>query len=212
VTTDPGPLTPDADEARRWVEQELSDPAYAEAQPTPLDRMARAIGDFIESLFSGGPGPGWGPIVAVIAVVVLVVLLVAAFAIWGRPRGAARFVRPDEALLGSDEGRSAAQLRADAERHAAASAWDAAIADRMRALARDLSDRGVVDTPPGATVHGFARRAGTAFPSQAARLEAAASTFDDVRYLRRPGSAEAYHAVRDLDDELSATRVGVVTR
>ena len=39
------PLTPDGDEARRWAQEELSDPVYAAAEPTPLDRVARAIGD-----------------------------------------------------------------------------------------------------------------------------------------------------------------------
>jgi hypothetical protein len=202
--TDPDPLTPDADEARRWIERELSDAAYTEAQPTPIDRAARAVGDFIGSLLRGGSGPDWGPAVAVIAIVILVVLLVAAFAIWGRPRAVSRRIAREMALFGADEGRSAADLRRDADRHAAASRWDAAIADRMRALARMLSDRGVVESPPGTTVHGFARRAGGVFPAHAARLEAAASAFDDVRYLRRPGTAEAYRALADLDDELAA--------
>ena len=44
--------SPDGDEARRWAEQELADPVYAEAEPTMFDRIARAIGDFIGGLFS----------------------------------------------------------------------------------------------------------------------------------------------------------------
>ena len=46
------PLTPDGDEARRWAEDELADPAYDIAEPTPIDRIARAIGDFIASLLN----------------------------------------------------------------------------------------------------------------------------------------------------------------
>ncbi|MCX6501878.1 MAG: DUF4129 domain-containing protein [Microbacterium sp.] len=205
--TDVDPLTPDADQARRWVEQELSDPAYAQAEPTPVDRIARAIGEAIGRLFQGGSGDGWGSTLAIVAVVVLVAVIVVALLVWGRPRLPHRYAEGPDTLFGATEGPDAAALRRDAEAHADAGRWEAAIADRMRALARSLADRGAVETPPGATVHGFARRAGEVFPVAAVRLEEAASAFDDVRYLRRPGTAAAYRLVRTLDEDLALATV-----
>ena len=198
------PLTPDPDEARRWAERELSDPAYDIAQPTPLDRVAQAIGDFIAGLF-GTPLPGgWGSVFAVIAAVVIVAVIVAAFAIWGRPRGSYRSRRSTDALFGDAERRTAADLRRDAEAHASRGEWDPAVVLRFRALARGLDERGIVDTPPGATVHAFARAAEREFPDARTGLDAAAAAFDDVRYLRRPGTPELYRSVVDIDESLSA--------
>ncbi|SFR99388.1 protein of unknown function [Microbacterium sp. cf046] len=199
------PLTPDGDEARRWAERELSDPAYAAAEPTPLDRIAQAIAEFFESLFGTQLSGDWGPWFGVIAAVVVVLVIVAAFLVWGVPRTTGR-ARAATALFGRDEQRSAAGLRRDAASHASKGEWDAAIVLRFRALARGLVERGAVDTPPGATVHAFARAAARAFPASADELETAAEAFDDVRYLRRPGTEELYRRIAAVDDAVSAAR------
>ncbi|MEV7694790.1 DUF4129 domain-containing protein [Microbacterium sp. NPDC089189] len=204
------PLIPDGEEGRRWAEQELSDTAYRTAEPTPIDRVAQAIGDAIGSLFSGGAPGGLGAVFAVVAAVVLVAIVVLALLVWGRPRTRARSRAARTAtLFGEETARSARQLRDDAERQARAGAWDEAIATAVRALARDLDERGLVETAPGATVHAFARQAGRVFPDEAAALHSCASDFDDVRYLRRPGTPEAYERVRAVDGRLRAERAGV---
>ncbi|SDH46793.1 DUF4129 domain-containing protein [Microbacterium pygmaeum] len=199
------PLTPDGDEAREWAERELSKPAYAEAQPTPIDRIAQAIGDFLGRLFGTELSGGWGPWVAVIAAVVIVLVIVAAFLIWGRPQ-VTRRARESAIVFGAAEQRTAAELRCDAASRAASGEWDAAIILRFRALARGLDERGIVETPPGATVHAFARAAAAAMPAIADRLESAAAAFDDVRYLRRPGTAALYATVAGVDDAAVAAR------
>lgn len=200
------PLTPDGDEARRWAEDELSKPAYDIAEPTPFDRIARAIGDFIASLFDPQVSGGWGSVLAIVATVAVVVVIVTAFVVWGVPRVSRRGAARPPLLFGEAEHRSAAGLRAAADERAAASDWEAAIVLRFRALARGCHERGLVDSPPGATVHGFARDAGRVFPALAARLEAAAAAFDDVRYLRRPGTADLYRLVVSVDDDVVAAR------
>ncbi|MET0782590.1 MAG: DUF4129 domain-containing protein [Microbacterium sp.] len=199
------PLTPDGDEARRWAERELADPVYAASEPTPLDRIAQAIADFFEALFATQLSGDWGPWVAVIAAVVVVLVIVAAFLVWGVPRATGRS-RASATLFGADEQRSAADLRRDAASSASKGEWDAAIVLRFRALARGLVERGAVDTPPGATVHAFARAAARAFPGHADALEAAAAAFDDVRYLRRPGTEELYLRIAAVDETVSAAR------
>lgn len=199
------PLTPEGDEAREWAERELSDPVYAAAEPTPLDRIAHAIGEFLQSLLGTQLSGDWGPWVAVIAAVVVVLVIVAAFLVWGVPR-ATGGARARAELFGESEQRSAAELRRDAASRAAKGDWDAAIVLRFRAMARGLVERGAVDTPPGATVHAFARAAARAFPASADELESAAAAFDDVRYLRRPGTAELYRRIAAVDETVTAAR------
>ncbi|WP_203137819.1 DUF4129 domain-containing protein [Microbacterium sp. JZ31] len=198
-------LDPDRDEAREWAERELSDPVYDEAQPTPLDRLAQAIGDFIDDLLNPRGDVEWSPVLAIAAIVIAVGLVIAAVLIWGRPRLAHRAGERSALLFGDAETRSAAQLRQAAAAHAAADEWDEAIVVRFRALARGLEERGIVEAPPGTTAQSLARRAQPPFPDHAAGLDAAARAFDDVRYLRRRGTAELYDVVASLDDELVRT-------
>ncbi|WP_460722654.1 DUF4129 domain-containing protein [Microbacterium aureliae] len=200
------PLVPDPDEARRWAEQELADPAYAAAEPTAWDRIARAVGDFFASLFSPEVPSGFEPAFALVAAIVVAGIIVAAFVVWGVPRAGHRARSQPALLFAEDDARTAAELRQDAAARAARGEWDAAVVLRFRALARSTVERGVVDTPPGTTVHGFARAAARAFPAQAAGLERAATAFDDVRYLRRPGTEALYRTVAEADDALAGAR------
>jgi len=193
-------VLPDADEARDWAERELSDPAYQAAEPTPIDRLARAVVDFFADLLRTSASGEWSPSVLIVLGVLLVIGIVVGILIWGRPRSVARAQPPARALFDDDDGRTAEELRADAEAAATHADWDAAIVLRFRAFARGLAERGLVDPPPGATVRAFARSAAAALPSLEASLDDATGIFDDVRYLRRPGTDERYRVVADLDD------------
>lgn len=198
------PLVPDGDEARRWAEQELSDPIYREAEPTAFDRLARAVVDFLGRLFTGDLGALSGPWLAVMVAAIIVAVAVIAIAIWGVPRLSARS-RGRTGLFDEDDALTADDLRHAAESAAARDDWDAAIVLRTRAIARALAERTIVEIEPGATVHRFARAATTAFPGERDGLDAVADDFDDVRYLRRPGTTEAYDRVRGLDERLQRT-------
>ncbi|MET0811572.1 MAG: DUF4129 domain-containing protein [Microbacterium sp.] len=206
------PLIPDGDEARRWAEQELADPAYRITEPTFFDRAARAVWDFFRDLFGAEVSDDWGSILALIGAIVVVVLIVVAFLVWGVPRSTKRAPAPRAVLFGDAEERTADELRRAAASHARREEWGEAVVLRFRALARALAERGIVETPPGATVHAFARAAAPAFPDRADDLEAAARAFDDVRYLRRPGSAALYASVASVDDAIAAARPAAVER
>ena len=199
------PLVPDGEEGRRQAEEELSKSEYDAAEPTLIDRVARAVTDFIGSLFSGEGPEGIGPLILVIIALIAIALIVIAFVVWGRPRAIHRAAAGYAPLFGDDDARSAAELRADAHTHATAGEWDAAIILRTRALARGLLERGIVDPPPGATVHAFARASTRAYPDLASVLDGIADAFDDVRYLRRVGTREAYDRVALLDDTIART-------
>jgi hypothetical protein len=119
------------------------------------------------------------------------------------------------ALFGEHE-LSAAEHRAAAEQSAAAGNWAAAIRHRLRAVARQLEENGVLDPVPGRTATELGRDAGRALPNLAAELLLAADAFNDVTYGERPGTESAYRMIADLDDHLqrhtSATTVGSPTR
>lgn len=193
------PLLPDPDQAREWAEQELSDPTYQAAEPNLVDRISQAVGKFLEDLLRVPENGGWGPSALVVLGIIVVALIVVALLIWGRPRLSTRASEPARALFDHDDGRSADELRTDAAAAADRGAWDDAIVLRFRAFARGLTQRGLVDPPPGATARAFARETATALPALIPLLDPATTTFDDIRYLRRPGTEERYRLVADLD-------------
>ncbi len=199
------PLIPDGAEGREWAERELANPRYAAAEPTPLDRLAQAFNEMIGSLFGAGAPAGLGPVILVGLALLAIALIVVAFAIWGRPR-LSRRTTATTPLFGEDDVRSAADLRREASERAGTGEWDAAIVLRFRALARSMIDRGVVAARPGATAQSFARSAGRVFPALARELVETASAFDDVRYLRRPGTPGDYERVATTDDAVAAAR------
>ncbi|MFJ4173898.1 DUF4129 domain-containing protein [Microbacterium sp. NPDC089696] len=203
-------LIPDGDEARRWAEQELSDPRYADAKPTWFDLLMRDIGRFLGDLFSSDNGANVGPSALVVVCVIVVAALVIALIVWGRPRRSQAVRRPSGGLLGADDDRSAAELRSDAERSARDGDWDAATILRFRALARDLLERDLIDPAPGATAQGIAREVTAVFPAEGSAVRAAAVSFDDVRYLRHPATAESYAGLAATDERLRAARPRLV--
>jgi hypothetical protein len=201
------PLIPDGDEARRLAERELSDPSYRAAEPTPFDRIARAIGDGIAKLFTGDVDAAWAPLAAVGALLLVALLVVLAVLIWGRPRSRGLVRQARGELFGDTVTAGAAELRRTAAAFAERGDWEAATVAAVRALARGLEEQERVAVAPGATVTTFARSAGTVFPEEAGSLIEVAHDFDDVRYLRRPGSRDAYERVRALDERLSGAPV-----
>lgn len=199
------PVEPDAPDARELLLDELTDPAYAESQPTWFDLLTQSVLDWLGSLqLTEGEGP---PALAfVIGAIVLAAAIIAAIVIYGLPRWRTRSRLQAGDLLGEHDRRTARQLRRDAERAANAGDWPLAIAERYRAIARSLDERTIVTALPGTTAHGFARAASRQFPEHRAGLDAAADRFDGVRYLDRPGSADDYALVRALDEAIEATR------
>lgn len=199
-------FVPDGDEARRWAEEELANPKYADAKPTWFDLVARDVGRFLADLFSSQNGANIGPSALIIVSVIIVGALVTALIIWGRPRSSRAVRRAHGDLLGENDDRSAAQLRADAERCAREGDWDTATVLRYRAMARGLLERDLIDPAPGATAQSIAREASTVFADEATAMRRAAVSFDDVRYLRRPATEERYRELAATDDRLRDRR------
>ncbi|MBY6060697.1 DUF4129 domain-containing protein [Microbacterium esteraromaticum] len=197
-------FTPDGDEARERAQDELSRAEYQAAKPNWFDRMAADVAEWFLGLFRGDGTGAVAPVAVTIIVIIIVAALLVALAVWGRPR-ASRSVRRRSELLGEQDDRTAAQLRAEAERRAKTQDWDGAVVLRFRALARSLIERDVIEPAPGATAQAIAREASVAFPGFTDRLHSAATVFDAVRYLDRSSDATAYRALAATDDDVRAT-------
>ncbi|NQX14179.1 DUF4129 domain-containing protein [Microbacteriaceae bacterium VKM Ac-2855] len=195
---------PDAEQARRLLQNELSDPRYQAAKPTWFDLLARAVRDWFTSL-SAPSGDGGASVAAIVGVVVVAAIVIAVLLVTGVPRLQRRSALRG-AVLDVDDQRSADAIRSAASAAAAAGDWDTAVEEAFRAIARALAERTVVIASPGTTAHGVAERAAASFAAEADGLRAAADDFDRVRYLGSHGDRAAYERVRALDQRLAAAR------
>lgn len=195
------PVVPDAEQARRWLEQELADPVYHQ-QPSLLQRFL----DWLGRLFEGADGLPIGNVGTLLAILAgLAVLVTVAFLVTGPVRRSRR-VAGARSVLDADDRRTAAELRAAADAAAARGDWAAAVADRFRGVVRALEERAVLEEQPGRTAHEAVEAAGLRLPAHAVDLRAAGRLFDDVVYGERTPRAEDDAALRELDARVAATR------
>jgi hypothetical protein len=200
------PLTPDADEARRQLAEELSKPIYADPGSWLLDVWRRVL-DWL----SGGTPPSNGLSTGQLGGIVLVGVVLVAIIVWstlGPLQGRRR--RKENALF-DGEVRSASEVRADAIALAAAGDWTAASLATFRAMIRTLAERGTIEEFGGMTAHEATDQAVVRLPAFADRLNFAAQLFDSLAYGRRTASAEQYELLRALDAEVGTAAPTPVT-
>ena len=189
----------DRDAAQDAARSELAKTIYP--KPSPIDMLYDWVEKLLYRLASGAstvPG-GW------YTVAVLLILLAVAIVVAVRvARRAMRSRRADSPTLFGDHLLSAAQHRESAETYAAEGAWSPAIRHRVRAVARQLEENGVLGPAPGRTATELARTAGGTLPGLRGELFTAAAVFNDVTYGERPGSEDQYRMIAALDDRLGA--------
>ncbi|MGW0801756.1 DUF4129 domain-containing protein [Nonomuraea sp. NPDC002799] len=198
----------DREEAARQAAQELLDPAY-QAEPL-LDRIYRHVMQFIDDLIDVATGGGATGGVIAAAVIVLIILAVIVLISW-QVRKAARRHAPATGGLYGERAMTAAEHRRTAEKFATEGRWSEALRERLRAIARDLEERALVDGMPGRTADELAAEAAVALPAFADELAAAARSFDDVTYGGVPGTREAYQAMSSLDERLRQARPALLS-
>ncbi|MFD0903350.1 DUF4129 domain-containing protein [Actinomadura sediminis] len=204
------PLDPvDREQAREMARRELDKQIYQREEPSFLERWWNDFLDWLREVLNQAPGGGQpqGGGNGLLSIVVIVLVLAVAIALvawlmWGRGNPRSR----RGALLDDERPATALDHRDAAERHAAAGQWAEAIRERLRAVARDLEERAVLGPRPGRTADELAGEAGAAVPELADALRTAVRIFDDVWYGDRPGTADGYAQVKDLDDRLRAAR------
>jgi hypothetical protein len=198
------PITLGRDEAQRLARLELANPAYTGDDEPWIQKILRWVLERIARLLDtvGGSSPlGWFGILGVIALVVLVVVVV-------RRRTGALTRSPAPTALFTDADRTAADFRVEADRFAASGAWAEAVRARLRAVVRDVEERGLVDVRPGRTADEIARDAGRALPAVAADLRTAARLFDDVWYGGRTADSTSYDRLVAVDRAVASARPG----
>jgi Domain of unknown function (DUF4129) len=187
----------DRDAAHEAAQRELGKPIYPKASLT--ERLMDWLSELLYKLMVEGssvPG-GWFTISVLLTLLAVAVVVAVRIA-----RRTMRTKRGDGYALFGEHELSAAEHRATAEQHAAAGNWSAAIRHRLRAVARQLEENGVLDPVPGRTATELARDAGRAVPNLAAELLRAADAFNDVTYGERPGTESGYRMIADLDEHL----------
>jgi hypothetical protein len=187
----------DRDAAHAAAQRELAKPIYP--KPSASQRLHDLVNELLQRLMRTSeamPG-GWLAIVALLIVLALAVTL--AVRVLRRTIRSSRGA--DRPLF--DAGQlSAAQHRVTAEQHAAQGDWSSAIRHRLRAIARELEQTGVLDPVAGRTAGELAHDAGDRLPHLHDEFAQAATIFNDVTYGALPGTAAGYHLIAGLDDHL----------
>jgi hypothetical protein len=194
----------DRDAAHQAAQEELKKPIYSKGsvEQQLVDWLNEQIYRLLQKT-SSLPG-GW--ITATVLFILLAIAIIVAVSIVRRTM---RTKRGGDHLLFESTQLTAAQHRATAENYAAEGNWAAAIRHRLRAVARQLEETGVLNPAPGRTANELARDAGAALPHLDGELSQAATAFNDVTYGEQPGTQSAYQMIVDLDDHLRSRVPGL---
>lgn len=194
----------DRQQAAEAARRELAKKPYQDAKPPLVYRALQALFGKIDDALSKAsrvvPGGTLGVVVLLLLVAGLIALI-----IWRvRPGGSK--------ALGGDLFSTGASLTADghrkrAEEAAASGRWAEAVRERLRAVARELEARGVVDPRPGRTADELAREAGLAVPTIAAAMLRGTRVFDDVWYGGREADASSYATLVEVDTTVRDSRL-----
>lgn len=173
------PVEPDADQARNWLEDELSKAEYQDAQPGLLERAVAKILEFLDELLSGIQGVGAPTGILLLALGALVLLALAVLVV--RPRLNAR-KKPAGLFDETGADQDAASHRALAEDAARSGDWDTALTERLRAILRSAEERVILDPRPGRTAREAGSSLSAVFPGAAAEILWLSRRFDEIRY------------------------------
>lgn len=195
----------DRDAAHQAAQDELNKPVYSKGSAG--EQLAEWLNETIFRLLQKTASLPGGWLTATVLFIMLAIALAVAIHIVRRTM---RTNRGGDYQLFEAAQLTAAQHRATAENYAAQGEWAAAIRHRLRAVARQLEETGVLNPAPGRTANELASDAGAALPHLAGELSQAATAFNDVTYGEQPGTPSAYQMIADLDDHLRSRSTAVL--
>ena len=200
------PIDIGRDEARRAAAAELAKPEYAAGRPSLLMRVLRWLFDEVGKLIDAAAQSSSGGYLGLIALAVVVLLaVVAAWLVVGRLTRVAHREAGDGALF-ADHPTTAADHRSRAGNHAEAGEWALAMRERLRAVVREMEERGLLDPRAGRTATEVAAEAGRVLPNCAGALHTAAEEFAQVWYGGRNATEQMDTRLRGLDDSVRRAR------
>ncbi len=187
----------DREAAHEAAQRELAKPIYPKASLT--EQLGQWLDELLYRLMQKGSAiPGGWLTITVLSILAIVAVVVAI-------RVARRTMRTNRSsgrgMFGSNV-LSAAEHRATAEHFAAEGDWASAIRHRLRAVARQLEEDGILNPVPGRTANELAYDAGEVLPGFSTDLAQAATVFNDVTYGEQSGEETGYRHIADLDERL----------
>jgi hypothetical protein len=198
VPAEPYPRQESADEAA----EELSKQIYQDERPSVLQRLVEwtqeVIQRFLDRAGDASPGGRLGLLIFVLLIVAVIGVLIWRFGLPGRT---ARVRRATDPVTPT---RSATEHQDRADAYAAEGRWAEAVRERLRGLVAGLVARDLVDNRPGRTAHEVAAQAGSALPTAADDLTAAAELFAEVWYGGRDATAEHDQRMRAIAAKVAA--------
>lgn len=204
------PVTPDSEDARNWLSDELAKASYQEAKPGFLEQLWNAVLDWLFGLFENFQSLDAGIGTTLLAVGAAIVIVVAVLLV--RPRLNARRSSSQPAIFDDGVQRSAERHRGLADSAAAAGDWDTALPERFRAIVRSAEERGVIDEQPGRTAGEVAVQLEGAFDTSRDSIGWIADRFNEVHYGSQPAGDTDYRRAVVLDGLLLETRPTYSTR
>lgn len=206
VGSAPLPPLPSRDQARDAAHRELQKAAYGDAKPPLTYRALTWLLDTLSHLFDTATATVPGGRLGVVLVVLLLVGVVALALTKLRP--SARSPRADELfdagrVLTAQEHRDLADEAAGRGEHAVA------VRERLRAIVRELEERGVLDPRPGRTTDELSREAGERIGSLTEPLRRATGVFEQIWYGARPAEPSHYAVLVEADRQVRSTKLAL---
>lgn len=196
------PLVPDSEEAREWLQEELSREVYSQS-PSFWEWLLSKIEQLIHNITSYGNGleAVFLPLV-ILALVAGIIIL--AF-IYGRP---ARRSRGADPVVGGvwqeDDTRTAEALQQSAAQAAAAGDYTLAVIEQFRATVRGLEEQGAIETTAGMTASEVAQIISVVQPGVRDLARHAAARFNGSLYGALVASETDYTVMLEFDSALTA--------
>lgn len=187
--------------AREAARRELAKPPYHRDSPGLAERALRAVGRWVSELFDRAAAAGPGSRIGVIFLVLLLVVVIVAVRLRVGPLDR-RSATP--AALLSAATRTPEQYRARATEAARSGDYAKALRDRLRAVAREVEVRGVLEPRAGRTAEELIRELAAALPGLDDRLPAAVDAFAAVWYGGRTALAADYDLAVAADQAVRA--------
>ena len=188
--------------AQRAARQELSKAIYHRNNKPLVERALDWVGRQLDRLLHhasvGAPSGNLGALAIVVVIVVIVIVVV-----WrvGIPRRAAASgsVLADGAAVTAADHRLRSTQAADSED------WNTAVIERMRAIARQLEESGILDPRAGRTASELAAMTATLLPDVATGIQSSARAFNDVAYGGKPADQQTLAGLVSVDEAVRAT-------
>jgi len=193
--------------AQAAARAEVAKAAYHRHDPSAVQRfiswLAKKLWHLLQAGTNHAPGHATGAVL-IIAIGALVAVLVIR-----RVGTVRRTPQAADSIFGTEEV-NADDHRQRADRFAADGLWAEAVRERLRAIAREFEQRGVLDPRPGRTANELCSEAGLRLPVLARDLRDATSTFDEVWYGGRTATAGDEAQLRALDKRVAGSHRSLV--